>query len=121
MCIPVTNPLELNTLLFKDLDSATFVITRQRRGFSHLRYHKFKHGVLAAGDPLCSCSSAIENTIHYFLNCPNFSTAQNTFLNEIVIVNKSLIDKTKSWYIVVIQLILSMITNQFLMQVNQNI
>ena len=35
----------------------------------------------------------IENTVHYFLHCPNFSTAQNTFLNEIAIVDRSIIDQ----------------------------
>ena len=44
-------------------------LARLRLGFSHLRYHKFKHGFLDAVDPLCSCSTAIENTVHYFLPC----------------------------------------------------
>ena len=45
-------------------------LTRIRLGFSHLRYHKFKHGFLDATDPLCSCSTGIENTVHYILHCP---------------------------------------------------
>ena len=68
-------------------------LTRLRLGFSHLRYHKFKHGFLDVADPLCSCSTAIENTVHYFLHCPNFSTARNTFLSEIAIVDRSIIDQ----------------------------
>ena len=68
-------------------------LTRPRLRFSRLRYHKFKHGFLDAVDPLCSCSTAIENTVHYFLHCPNFSTARNTFLNEITIVDRSIIDQ----------------------------
>ena len=68
-------------------------LTRLRLGFSHLRYHEFKHGFLDAVDPLCSCSTAIENTVHYFLHCPNFSTARNTVLNEIAIVDRSIIDQ----------------------------
>ena len=68
-------------------------LTRIRLGFSHLRYHKFKHGFLDAIDPLCSCSTGIENTVHYFLHCPNFSFARNTFLNEIAIVDRSIIDQ----------------------------
>ena len=71
----------------------TKYLTRIRLGFSHLRYHKFKHGFLDAIDPLCSCSTGIENTVHYFLHCPNFSTARNTFLNEIAIVDRSIIDQ----------------------------
>ena len=68
-------------------------LTRLRLGFSHLRYHKFKHSFLDAIDPLCSCSTVIENTVHYFFHCPNFSAARNTFLNEIAIVDRSIIDQ----------------------------
>ena len=39
-------------------------LTRLRFASSHLRYHKFKHGFLDAVDPLCSFSTAIENTVH---------------------------------------------------------
>ena len=59
---------------------------------------------------LCSCSRAIEHTVHYFLHFPIFSTARNTFLNEIAIVDRSIIDQDE---IKVIQtfFILSIITN----------
>ena len=70
-------------------------LTRLRLGFSHFRYHKFQHGFLDAVDPLCCCSTAIENTVHYFLHCPNFSTARNTLLNEIATVDRSIIDQDK--------------------------
>ena len=49
-------------------------LTRLRFGFSHLRYHKSKHGFLDAVDPLCSCSTAFEYTVHYFVRCPNCSS-----------------------------------------------
>ena len=68
-------------------------LTRLRLGFSHLLYHKFKHGFLNAADPFCGYSTAIENTI---LHSPNFSTAPNTFLNEIPIVDWSIIDQDKT-------------------------
>ena len=68
-------------------------LARIRLGFNHLRYNKFKYGFLDAIDPLCSCSTGIENTVHYFLHCPNFSFARNTFLNEIAIVDRSIIDQ----------------------------
>ena len=67
-------------------------LTRIRVGFSHLRYHKFKHGFLDAIDPLCSCSTGTKNIVLYFLHCPNFSTARNTFLNQIAIVDRCIID-----------------------------
>ena len=69
--------------------------TKLRLGLYHLHYHKFKHGFLDAVDPLCSYSSVIQDTVHYFLHCPNFSTARNTFLNEIAIVDRSIIDQDK--------------------------
>ena len=56
-------------------------LTQLRLGFNHLRNHKFKHHFLDAIDLLCSYSRAIENIVHYFLHCPNFSNAQNTFQN----------------------------------------
>ena len=76
--IPVTIPEELSTL------------QKLKLGFSHLCYHKFKHGFLHATDPLCSCRTAIEKTVYYFFHCPNFSTVSNTFLNEIP-VDRSII------------------------------
>ena len=74
------NPIEI-----KDL-------TRLRLGFSHLRYHKFKYVFLDAIDLFRSCSIAI-STVHYFLFCPNFSSARNIFPNEIRIVDRSIIDQ----------------------------
>ena len=37
---------------------------------SHLRYHKFKQGLVDAINPPCSRSTVIENTIHYFSSLP---------------------------------------------------
>ena len=71
-------------------------LTRIRLGFSHLCYLKFKHGFLDAIDPLFSCSTGIENTAHYFVHRPNFSTARNNFLNEIAIVNRSIINQDET-------------------------
>ena len=68
-------------------------LTGLRLGLNHLCCRKFKHGFLDAVDLLCSCSTATENTVHYFLHCPNFSTARNTFRNEIAIVERSIIDQ----------------------------
>ena len=90
--LPFVRPLEDSVFTCHNPTGITY-LTRIRLGFSHLRYHKFKHRFLDAIDPLCSCSTGIENTVHYFLHCPNFSTARNTFLNEIAIVDRSIIDQ----------------------------
>ena len=68
-------------------------LTRIGPGFSHIRYHKFKHSFLDAIDPLSSCSTGIKNTVHYFLHCSNFSTAQNIFLNKITTGDRSIINQ----------------------------
>ena len=85
-------PLENNVLTYDNPIGIKY-LKGLRLGFSHLLYHKFKHGFLHAADPLCSCSTAIENTTRYFLNCPNYSVARNTFLSKIVIVDRSIIDQ----------------------------
>ena len=85
-------PLENSVFTFHNPIGIKY-LTRIKLGFSHLRYYKFKHGFLDAVDLLCSCSTGIENTVHYFLHCPNFSLTQNTFLNEIAIVDTSVIDQ----------------------------
>ena len=68
-------------------------LARLKLRFSYLRYHIFKHGFVDAVDPLYSCSTAIENNVHYFLHCPNFSTAKSTFLNEIAVIDNLIIDQ----------------------------
>ena len=45
-------------------------LTRLRLRSSYLCYQKFKHGLVDAINPPCSHSTVIENTIHYFLHCP---------------------------------------------------
>ena len=40
-------------------------LIRLRIGFNHLKEHKFKHNFQGSIDPLCSCSSGIETTIHF--------------------------------------------------------
>ena len=97
-------------------NSCVYLSQSHSNGFNLLCYHKFKHVFLDAVDPLCSCSSAIENTVHDFFHCPNFSATRNTFLHEIAIVGRLIKTiKTKSklfkFSFTVIQLILSMITN----------
>ena len=41
-----------------------------RLGLSHLRAHKFKHNFSDCLDELCSCSTNIEATNHFHLQCP---------------------------------------------------
>ena len=46
------------------------LLKRLRLGLSHLRYHKLKHNFLDTINPLYSCGSDIETTLHFFFYCP---------------------------------------------------
>ena len=69
------------------------LLTRLRLGLSHLRYNKFKHNFLDTIDPLCSCGSDIETTLHFFLYCPNFIECRNNLLSKISEINSDLITR----------------------------
>ena len=71
-------------------------LTKSRLGFSHLRYHKFKHEFLEANDPNCNCGTVIEKTVHYFLDCSNFSIARNTLLIDFASIYRSFDDQDKN-------------------------
>ena len=63
-----------------------------------LRYQKFKHGFPDAVDLLCKYSTAIENTVQYFLHCLIFSSARHAFSLKIQVLTDQLLTKTKSNY-----------------------
>ena len=67
------------------------LLKRLRLGLSHLLYHKFKHNFLDTINPLCSCGSNIETTLHFLLYRPNFMECRNTFLSKISEINSHLI------------------------------
>ena len=67
------------------------LLTRLRLGLIHLRYHKFKHNFLDTINPLCSCGSDIETTLHFLLYCPNFMEYRDKLLSEISEINSELI------------------------------
>ena len=59
------------------------LITRLRFGFSHLREHKLKHNFQDTLNPLCSCSTEVESTSHYFLRCHFFEALRAASMNEL--------------------------------------
>ena len=67
------------------------LLTRLRLGVTHLRCHKFKHNFLDTINPLCSCGSDIETTLHFLLYCPNVMERRSTFLVKICEINSELI------------------------------
>ena len=67
------------------------LLTRLRLGLIHLRYHKFKRNFLDTINPLYSCGSDIETTLHFLLYRPNFMEYRDTLLSEISEINSELI------------------------------
>ena len=70
-------------------------LTRLRIGFSHLKQHKFKHNVQDSVDPMCSCSSGIETTIHLFLHCANFNIQRQTLFDKIGTIDANILTENE--------------------------
>ena len=62
-----------------DKPHGTKLLTPLRVGLSHSREHKFKYIFQVSLDPFCNCDRYIE-TIHFFLNCLNYSNQRKTLL-----------------------------------------
>ena len=58
------------------------LIKKLQLGLSHLRFHEFKHSFQDALNPICNCGTA-ETTVHYLLQCPNFSNERLIFFNKL--------------------------------------
>ena len=71
------------------------LITRLRLGFSHLRFHKFKHSFQDTLNPICNCGT-VETTIHYLLLCPNFSNERLTLFNKLQSIDENILSKDDS-------------------------
>ena len=70
-------------------------LTRLRIGFSYLKEHKFKHNFQDSIDPMCSCSSGTETTIHFFLHCTNFNTQRQTLFDKIVTTDPNILTENE--------------------------
>ena len=53
------------------------LLKRLRLGFSHLRYHKFRHIFQDCSHPIYACGLEIETRTHFLLHCPLFQSAGN--------------------------------------------
>ena len=67
-----------------------------RIGFSHLKEHKFKHNFQDSLQPLCSYGNDIESTVHFFLQCPNFTTQRQALLNKLKRINASIMAENEN-------------------------
>ena len=77
-------------------------IYQLRVGLSCLRSHKFNHHFIDTPSPTCVCNQADETTLHFLLDCSNFSSKRVellSLLNDILFMNDieeiSLSDKSK--------------------------
>ena len=59
------------------------LITLVRLGFSHLREHKLKYNIQDTLNALCSCSTEVESTSHYFLLCHFCDALRATVMNDL--------------------------------------
>ena len=50
---------------------------------SHLREHKFKHGIKDTLNLLCSCGNVVEPTEHFPLHCSQFVKERSTLLSTL--------------------------------------
>ena len=69
------------------------LLTRLRFGFSHLRYHKFRHNFQGCINPICDCRLEIETTTHFLLHCPLFQSARQSLLINIKKIDESILKK----------------------------
>ena len=56
------------------------LLTRLRRGLSHLREHKFNHNFKNTINP---CNLEVESVSHYFSRCQNFTQQRKILMNEL--------------------------------------
>ena len=59
------------------------LLSRLRLDFSHLNEHKVRHGFKDGTNCMCDCGSAIETTLHFLLQCQQYSTIRLELLNSI--------------------------------------
>ena len=74
-------------------------MTCLRIGFGHLKEHKFKHNFQDSIDPMSSCGSDIELTVHFFFHCPNFTTQRQTLLNKLKIFNAIIMTENENSFV----------------------
>ena len=65
-------PRENSVFAVHDI-SGLKLLTRLRLNFRHLSKHKFPHSFNDTINPICSCGTEPETTLHYLLHCEYYS------------------------------------------------
>ena len=66
------------------------LLTSLRLGLSHLREQKFGHNFEDTLNPLCSCSTEAETTLHFFPRCQFFNDIREILINDLMNIDRSL-------------------------------
>ena len=83
------------------------LLTRLRLGFSHLNEHRFKHVFNNSVNSIWICGGDVESINHFFLHCPEYCEARQTFDNiqsidkVLLIQNKSLLSHLLPYFFLV--------------------
>ena len=85
-----------NLLFAKYFISVTAPLTRLSLGFRHLSEHKFGHNFADSLNPLCSCSSETESTLHFFLRCQNYTTLRKALMTDFKNINDAIMSLNES-------------------------
>ena len=72
------------------------LLTRLRRGLSHLYGHKFNHNFSDCLDEICMCGKDIESTNHFLLQCSLFLNERQVLMKKIRDIDSSLIDQNEN-------------------------
>ena len=67
------------------------LLTSLRLGPSHFNEHRFSHNFENCLNLLCTCSSEVELTTHFFLHCHNFDVICLTFNNSLKAIDKGIL------------------------------
>ena len=83
------------------------LLTRLCLGFSHLNEHRFKHVFNNSVNSIWICGGDVEYINHFFLHCPEYYEARQTFDNiqsidkVLLIQNKSLLSHLLPYFFLV--------------------
>ena len=58
-------------------------IFQLRVGLSHLRHHKYRHNFVDTPSNKCLCKNGVEDTHHFLLCCPFYTTHRNVLLARV--------------------------------------
>ena len=67
------------------------LLTRLRRGPTHLNKHKFRHNFVDCMNPLCSRSIEPKTTLHFFLHCRSILNIRRKLFDKIKLLDETLL------------------------------